>query len=532
MRFEGFFCLEGLMVIGLVVIATFAISFYLGWFFREKIGKDKVARAEKYSEELISSAKQEASDLKKEKLLEAEETIYQNRLALEQEKKIQLANYKKFERQLNVKENNLDRKVDILNEKEKQLKQLEQNLKSRERQIGSRENELIQLVEEQNKKLQLISGLTSEEAKKVQLENILNAAREEAATTIKEIRDITQLTAKTKAREIVIQAIQRTAISHVVESTVSVVNLPNDDMKGRIIGREGRNIRAFEATTGVEVLIDDTPEIVMLSGFDPIRREIAKLSLEKLIYDGRIHPGRIEEVVEKSRQEIDEKIFEYGEQALVDVGLYGIHHDLVKLIGQLKFHTSQGQNVLQHSIEVAILAGLMASELELDTMTARRAGLLHETGYAIDNYSGGTISELSADLVKKYSESEEVQNAILYANSHEIGDNALSPITILVSTANEISKMRPGAEKEILQKYFSRLSSLEEIANSFIGVTKSYAIQAGREIRVIVGHSKEEDIQTDQLAISIAQKIKANLSYPGQIKINVLREYRSISFAS
>lgn len=519
------------MVTGLAIIITFAISFYVGWFLREKIGKDKVAKAEKYTEELINTAKQEASDLKKERLLEAEEDIYQKRLALEQETKIQISNYKKFERQLNVKENNLDRKVDILNEKEKQLRQLEQNLKSREKQIGTRENELAQLVEEQNKKLELISGLTSDEARKVQLENILEAARDEAADTIKEILDNTQLTAKTKAREIIVQAIQRVAIDHVVESTVSIVKLPNDDMKGRIIGREGRNIRAFEATTGVEVLIDDTPGIVMLSGFDPIRREIAKLSLEKLIYDGRIHPGRIEEVLEKSRQEIDEKIFEYGEQTLVDVGLYGIHHDLVKLIGQLKFHTSQGQNVLQHSIEVAILAGLMANELELDTNTARRAGLLHEIGYAVDNYSGGTISELSADLVKKYSESEEIQNAILYANSQEIGNNAISPITILVSTANEISKMRPGAQKEVLQSYFSRLKSLEEIANSFIGVTNSYALQAGREIRVMVGHSKDENIQTDQLAISIAQKIKANLSFPGQIKINVLREYRSISFA-
>ena len=517
--------------IAITIVAVAIASFYLGWFFREKIGKDKVSKAESYSDELIHSAKQEAEDLKREKLLEVEETVFQKSQAIEEEKKRQTANFKRIERDLQLKESGLDRKVDILNQKEHQLKQVDHNLKSREKQITAREQELVEIVAEQNKKLEMISGLTSEEAKAVQMENIIDATREEAAQTLKELKDKVQLTAKTQAREIIVQAIQRSAINHVVESTVTVVQLPDDDMKGRIIGREGRNIRAFEAATGVEVLIDDTPEMVMLSGFDPVRREIAKLALEKLIYDGRIHPGRIEEVIEKSRQEVEEKVFEDGEQALVDVGLFGLHHDLVKLIGQLRFHTSQGQNVLQHSLEVAVVAGLMASELELDTMVARRAGLLHEIGYALDNYSGGTISELSADLAKKYGESEDVQNAILYANSQEIGYNAISPIAVLVSVANEISRMRPGAQKEMLQTYFNRLKSLEEIANSFIGVTNSYAIQAGREIRVIVSHSSDDEKYPDQMATSLAQKIKMNLSYPGQIKINVIREYRSISFA-
>lgn len=510
---------------------TAVLFFFIGWFVREKIGKDKIARAERYSEELLSSAAQEAENLRREKFLEAEEKIFQMRQAIEEEEKRKLNHLKKREKELFEKEKNLDSKVDILSNKERELSRLEQSLRSREKQIASRETELIQLVDEQNRRLELISGMSSEEAKKVQLKNILDAAREEAAGAIKSIKDKAQLIARQQARDIIIKAIQRIAVNHVAESTVSVVQLPNDDMKGRIIGREGRNIRAFEAATGVEVLIDDTPEVVMLSGFHPIRREIAKLALEKLIYDGRIHPGRIEEVVEKSAQEIDEKIFEYGEQALVDVGLFGVHHDLVKLLGKLKFHTFRGQNLLQHSLEVSILAGLLASELELDANIARRAGILHEIGYAVENISGTSVAELSSDLAKKYGESEQVQEAILYANVPEIGNQATSPITILVSVANEISRLRPGAEKEGLQAYFQRLQALEEIAGGFIGVTASYAIQAGREVRVIVGHSEVDDLKTEQLASSIAQKIRNKLSYPGQIKVNVIREYRSVSFA-
>lgn len=515
----------------IITLVAAGISFLTGWIVRGIFGKDKISRAESYSQQLIDEAREEAESIKREKILEAEEQIFKQRRQSEEEEKEKQAQYRKIERQLVSRETSLDRKVDILNQKEKHLFKLESSLRHKEKQIATRENELNQLLDEQNRRLEQISGMSSDEARRVQLENILDSAREEAANSIKEIKDKAKLTAQKQAREIIIQAIQRAAIDHVVESTVSIVQLPTDDMKGRIIGREGRNIRAFEAATGIEVLIDDTPGQVMLSGFDPIRREIAKLALEKLIYDGRIHPGRIEEVIEKTRLEIEERIFEYGEQALVDVGLHNMHHELIKMIGQLKFQASQGQNVLQHSIEVALVAGLMATELELDPMSCRRAGLLHEIGYAVDNYSGGTAAELAADIAKKYGESEHVQNAILYANAYEIGNNALSPTAVLVSAANEISRARPGAQKEVLQNYIKRLKSLEEIANSFMGVTKSYAIQAGRELRVIVGNVEVDDVRTDQLAAAIAKKIRDNLSYPGQIKINVIREYRSVSYA-
>lgn len=518
------------VVILLVLLAAIA-AFYVGWLLRDKIGRDKIANVKRTTEQLLSEARNEADSLKKEKLLEAEEHIFHLRQKLEQQEKEKLGNLRKFEQQLSTREVNLDRKVDILNKKEKQLVQQDQSFKAREKKLQIKEQELERLFDEQNRKLEQISGITSEEARKIQMDNILESSRQEAASLIKDIKDRARLTANQQAKQIIIQAIQRAAISHVVETTVSIVNLPNDDMKGRIIGREGRNIRTFEAATGIEVLIDDTPEVVMLSGFDPVRREIAKLSLEKLIYDGRIHPGRIEEVVQKTREEIDEKTFESGEQAVLEVGLHGIHHELVKLLGSLKFHTSQGQNLLQHAIEVSLLAGLMAAELELDVHVAHRAALLHEVGCAVQNYTMGSSAELSADLAKKYGETEQVQEAIRYSNSLEISNNTVSPTTVLVATANEISRTRPGAQKEMLQSFFKRLHSLEDIANSFIGVTNSYAIQAGREIRVMVEHSNVDDAKAEQIAAAIAKRIHSTLTYPGQIKVTVIREYRKVDFA-
>lgn len=514
-----------------IAVAAGVVAAVLGWILRGRLGEDKISRAEGHAEALLHEAKEEAEQLRREQLLHAEEEIFKRRQEIEDEIKSKQSNLRKAERALAARETNLDRKVDILTKKEKQLDLLDQQIRAKEKQLQKKQDELEQILQEQNTRLASISGMTSEEAKHVQLQNMIEAAQQEAAASIREIKEKATEEAAMQARDIIVQAIQRTAIDHVVETTVSVVQLPNDDMKGRIIGREGRNIRTFESATGVEVLIDDTPDVVMLSAFDPIRREVARLALEKLIYDGRIHPGRIEEVIEKTRQEIEENIFEYGEQALVDAGLHSVHHELIKLLGRLHFQTCKGQNVLQHCIEVARIAGLMASELELDAKVARRAGLLHEIGYAVTNTSPGTASELSAELAKKYGESDEVTNAIRFANEYDVGNNAISPITVLVSTANEISRSRPGAQKEMLQEYFNRMTSLEEIANSFIGVTNSTAIQAGREIRVIVGHSNVDDSVTEQLAAMIAQKIKTTLTYPGQVKVSVIREYRTIGFA-
>ncbi len=515
----------------LITLIVGGAAFYLGWWLRTRAGQDKIARAEKFAEQIVQEAEKEAENLKKEKLLEANEYFFQQRQRLEKEEKQRQENLRKIERQLAVKESNLDRKVDILNKKERQLAQLEENFRSRERQIRLKEEQLEKMLEEQNRKLEQISGLSAEEAKKIQIANILETARQEAEAQLREIQENARKTAEQKAREILLQAIQRTGISHVVDTTVTLVRLPNDDMKGRIIGREGRNIRTFEAETGIEVLIDDTPEVVMLSGFHPIRREVARLALEKLIIDGRIHPGRIEEVVAKSREEIEEKIFEYGEQAVLDLGLHGIHHELVKLLGKLKFYTCQGQNALQHSMEVAHLAGQMAAELELDTNSARRAGLLHEIGISIDNYTDCSTAELSAELVRRYGESEEVQNAVLVANQMDNKNEPLSAVAVLVNVANQISISRPGAKKEMLESYFKRLGRMEEIANSFMGVVRSYAIQAGREIRVIVEHSSVDDAAAEQMARDIAKKIRDEIAFPGQIKVTVVREYRAVDVA-
>jgi ribonuclease Y len=373
--------------------------------------------------------------------------------------------------------------------------------------------------------------LTNDEAKRLQMENLLDAAKQEAAQAIKEIKDAARLTANREAREIVLEAIQRTAINHVAESTVSIVKLPNDDMKGRIIGREGRNIRTFEAATGIEVLIDDTPETVMLSGFNPIRRDVAKISLEKLLVDGRIHPGRIEEVVEKTRAEIEEKILEAGEQAMLEAGLHGIHPELLRLLGKLKYRTAHGQNLLQHSVEVGILSGLIGSQLDLDANIARRAGLLHEIGKAIDNDSDSKPGEAAKGIVSKYGENEIVQNAILASSGLEESSSIISPVCIVVAAANDISESRPGAHKEMLENYFQRLHQLEELSGSFLGVIRAYAIQAGREIRVMVEHRDIDDARAQQLAVDISKQIQEKVQYPGQIKVTVIREHRSIAYA-
>jgi ribonucrease Y len=513
-------------MIAIVVIGL--TSFILGWLTSKKIGQGKVVNAERIAENIIAEANRTSETIKKEKLLEAKDEWIKLKQNFENETKSRRNEIMRLEKQLNNREMNMDRKVDILNNKEKELKHQEKKLKDKEVFISSREQELQRLIEEQNIRLEKISGISNEEAKKILMDNLIDKAKQESAQIIKDIKDKARQTANKEAKEIIIQAIQRTAADHSVETTVSVVNLPNDEMKGRIIGREGRNIRAFETATGIEVIVDDTPEAVILSGFDPYRREVARVALEKLITDGRIHPARIEEIVNKSKEDMEEKVVEIGERALLDAGVHGVHPELVKLLGKLNYRTSYGQNVLQHALEVSFLTGLMAVELGLDLNLAKRAGLLHDIGKALDRTTEGTHTEIGVEVARKYKEPEIVLNAIA---CHHEDVQPISPIGILVQAADAISGSRPGARRETLEGYVKRLKRLEELAESFHGVVKTYAIQAGREIRVMVEHEKIDDAMADHLASDIAQKIQDEMEYPGQIKVTVIREYRAIDYA-
>lgn len=512
----------------IAIASASVLAFILGWFINKKVGQGKITSAEKIAEKIVSDAEREAETLKKEKLLEAKDEWFRLKQNFDSEMKARRTELQRAEKQLTNKELNMDRKVDLLNKKERDLKSQEKVVRDKERHNHKKEIELDRLIAEQNQKLEKISGISNEEAKRILMDNLVTKAKQESAQIIKEIKDKARLNANREAKEIIIQAIQRTAADHSVETTVSVLNLPNDEMKGRIIGREGRNIRAFETATGIEVIVDDTPEAVILSGFDPYRREIAKISLEKLIGDGRIHPARIEEVVDKAREEMEERVVEEGEKALLDCGVHDVHPELVKLLGKLKYRTSYGQNVLQHSIEVSYLAGLMAAELQLDPVLAKRAGLLHDIGKAIDKYTEGTHTTIGTELARKYGEGEVVENAIA---SHHEDVPQISPIAVLLQAADAISSSRPGARRETLEGYVKRLHKLEELAESFQGVTKTYAIQAGREVRVMVEHEKVDDAMSEQLANDIAQKIQIEMEYPGQIKVTVIREFRAIDYA-
>jgi len=513
-------------MIAIVVVGL--IAFISGWLSNKKIGQAKVANAEKMAEKIIKDAENTASTLKKEKLLEVKDEWIKLKQNFENETKSRRNELTKLEKQLTNREINMDRKVDLLTSKEKKLNHLERSLSDRETKVSKLEVELERIIKQQNEKLEKISGISNEEAKKILMENLIDKAKQEAAQIIKDIKDQARQNASREAKEIIIQAIQRAAADHSVETTVSVVNLPNDEMKGRIIGREGRNIRAFETSTGIEVIVDDTPEAVILSGFDPYRREIARISLEKLITDGRIHPARIEEVVEKTQTEMEEKIVEIGEQALLECGVHNVHPELVKLLGKLNYRTSYGQNVLQHAKEVSFLSGLMAADLGLDASLAKRAGLLHDIGKAIDKTTEGTHTEIGAEIAKKYKEHPIVINAIA---CHHEDVEPISPISILVQAADAVSGSRPGARRETLEGYVKRLQKLEQLAESFSGVVKTYAIQAGREVRVMVEHEQIDDAMADQLSSEIAEKIQAEMEYPGQIKVTVIREYRSIDYA-
>ncbi len=493
----------------------------VGFICRRIIAESKIGGAEEKARQIIEEGKKSAETKKKEALLEAKDEIHKSRTEFEREIKDRRSEMNRQERRVQQKEESLDKKADSLEKKDELL-----NKKLKE--VDVLKEETLKVKNAQLEILERISGLSVEEAKSYLLKNIESEVRHEAAIMIKDIESQAKEEADKKARSIISTAIQKCAADHVAESTVSVVALPNDEMKGRIIGREGRNIRALETATGIDLIIDDTPEAVVLSGFDPVRREIARMTLEKLIVDGRIHPARIEETVEKSRKEIDAIIKQEGEQATFDTGVHGLHPELIKLLGRMKYRTSYGQNVLKHSTEVANLAGIMAGELGVDVKTAKRAGLLHDIGKSVDHEIEGSHIDIGVDIAKKYNESPEVIHAI---QAHHGDVEATRVIGCIVRAWDAISAARAGARRENLETYIKRLEKLEEIADSFNGVEKSFAIQAGREIRIMVKPDAVKDEETVLLARDIVKKIESELEYPGQIKVNVIRETRSVDYA-
>lgn len=512
----------------IIAVVGTGLGFFGGYLIQKKISEAKLAGAEKLAEKVIAEAQREAATYKKAAAVQAKEEWYRLKTSFEKETQSKRQELKDYEHRITEKEKQIDHKVDIISRKEKDVEVREREMVAKERVLRAKDERLTTLIDEQNKKLEQIAGLTQEEAKKVLLQNLEAQVRHEAAQMMKTIRDEAKENAEKEARQIISLAVQRYAGEHTAETTVSVVPLASDEMKGRIIGREGRNIRAFEAATGVEVLIDDTPEAIVISAFDPVRREVARMAMEKLVSDGRIQPARIEEVVEKAQKEVDRSIKEAGESLALEVGVPGLHSELLLLLGRLKFRTSYGQNVLQHSKEVAFLASMMAGELELDSALAKRAGLLHDIGKAVDHNVEGTHSQIGMDIAKRYGESAIIQNAI---GAHHEDIEFISPISVLIAAADAISGARPGARRESLEAYVKRLEKLEEVAHSFSGVSKAFAIQAGREVRIIVTPEEVTDTRTGELANEIARKVEASLQYPGQIKVTVIRETRGISYA-
>ncbi|WP_335617857.1 ribonuclease Y [Clostridium formicaceticum] len=505
----------------LIVLVAAIVGCLIGYFIRKNIAEGKINSAEELAKKLVEEAEKDAETSKKEILLEAKEEVHRLRNEFDRESRERRNELQKIERRLIQKEETLDKKSDVLEHKDEKL-----NRKLKE--LEEQEQEIQQLYEKEVQKLEELSGLTSLEARELLLNDIEKEIKHEAAIMIKDIETKAKEDAEKKAKEIITYAIQKCAADHVAETTVTVVQLPNDEMKGRIIGREGRNIRTLETLTGIDLIIDDTPEAVILSGFDAIRREIARLALEKLIVDGRIHPARIEEMVEKAKREVDNIIKEEGEQATFDTGVHGLHPELIKLLGRLKYRTSYGQNVLKHSIEVSYLAGIMAAELGVDVKLAKRAGLLHDIGKAVDHEIEGTHVEIGMELLRKYKESKEV----IHAMSTHHGDYEPETIeAVLITAADAISAARPGARRETLESYIKRLEKLEEIANAYDGVEKSFAIQAGREIRIMVKPEQYNDEEIVVLARGITKRIESELEYPGQIKVHVIRETRAIEFA-
>ena len=510
------------IVITIVLIAVVAVIGAIATHNHDvKNAESKVAQASAMVSTMIEDAQKKAETIKKETIIEAKEEAYRLKTEQERESRERRSELQRSERRLQQREEVLDKKQDSLEQREQALNK---RIKAAEAKAAS----IDSLYEQQRAELERVAGMNAEEAKVIVLNEAERAARHDAAVLIRDIEAKARAEAERRAVNIISMAIQRCAADHVAEVTVSVVQLPNDDMKGRIIGREGRNIRTLENLTGVNLIIDDTPEAVILSSFDPVRREVARIALDKLILDGRIHPARIEEMVEKARKEVDNKIREAGEQAVFDSGVHGLHHELVKILGRLRYRTSYGQNVLQHSIEVSQLAGLMATELGVNVQLAKRAGLLHDIGKAVDHEVEGTHPQIGADIAKKYRENNQVVHCIL---AHH---NDVEPTTVeavLVQAADAISAARPGARRESLENYIKRLEKLEEIAKSFEGVDKSFAIQAGREVRIMVHSDTVSDADTVVIAKQIVSRIENELEYPGQIKVSVIRETRATEYA-
>lgn len=559
-----------ILLVFAVVVLGILVGITVDRFLLKRIGLNRLAQAQEKANHLLAEAEQEIRRLRHERIEKVEAELARREQAFAEESAEARHMLRRSREKLEERQNRQNQRIQRINEREQVLQKaaevldtlrreveqqqkkadhyfsqaktlvteaqrqqqeatrLEEMARQREAVAGIRQEELAQLLAEQKRRLENLAGLTQAEARQLLLDQLAEETRLEAASMIKEIRDEAKVKANREARKIILSAIQRTAASHAIENTVSVVNIQSDEMKGRIIGREGRNIRAFEAATGIEVIVDDTPEAVILSGFNPVRREVARLALTKLIQDGRIHPARIEEIVEKTRQEIEEEIIEIGERTVIDLNLHGLHPELVRLIGRMRYRTSYGQNLLAHSIETARIASLMASELGLDAQKARRAGLLHDIGKVVEEEFEGPHALVGMELCRKYKEDAAVCNAV---GAHHDEIEMTTVIAPVVQSADAISGARPGARREALEAYIKRLEKLEELAGSFKGVERVFAIQAGREIRVIVNHEHVSDALAEQLAVDIARKIQDEIQYPGQIKVTVIREVRSVSYA-
>ena len=513
--------LQTILAIVITSIIVAPITWFVANAYRRNVSEKKIGSAEDKAREIIDEALKTAETKKKEALLEVKEESIRTKNELDKETKERRAEVQKYERRVLAKEETLDKKLEAAERRDA-------NLGRKEEELNRKRQEVEELSSKRVQELERISGLTSEQAKEYLLKTVEDEVKHETAVMVKEMETRAKEEANKKAKEYVVTAIQKCAADHVSEATISVVQLPNDEMKGRIIGREGRNIRTLETMTGVDLIIDDTPEAVILSGFDPVRREVARIALEKLIVDGRIHPARIEEMVEKAQKEVETMMREEGEAATLEVGVHGIHPELVRLLGKMKFRTSYGQNALKHSIEVAHLSGLLAGEIGVDIRTAKRAGLLHDIGKALDHEMEGSHIQIGVDLCKKYKESDIVINAV---EAHHGDVEPQSLIACIVQAADAISAARPGARRETLETYTNRLKQLEDITNSFDGVEKSFAIQAGREVRIMVVPEAVDDAEMVLLARDISKKIEAELEYPGQIKVSLIRESRVIDYA-
>ncbi|HOW56131.1 MAG TPA: ribonuclease Y [Syntrophorhabdaceae bacterium] len=512
----------------IIAAIAFIIALFIGFILSKFVQQKKIGEYDKIGKKILDDAKKEADVLMREASIQAKDIVLQARNEIEQEVKNRRIEMQNTERRLSQKESNIDKKLDTLEKKEEELSRKDRELSNKNNQLENKIKEHESILVQSRQRLENISSMTAEEAKKMLIQAIEEEARFEAIKMIKKIEEEAREKADKKAKEIIAFAIQRYAGEYVGEDTVSVVPLPNEEMKGRIIGREGRNIRALEAATGVDIIIDDTPEEVILSCFNPVRREVARIAIAKLISDGRIHPARIEEIVSKVAEEMEEKIKESGEQAVFDLGVHNVHPELVKLLGRLKFRSSYAQNIYQHSLEVAFICGAIASELKVNVKEAKRAGLLHDIGKAVDHEVEGSHATIGADLAKKHGESEEIVHSIL---AHHEDVPVTSLLDVIVQAADALSGARPGARREMLETYIKRLEELEKIANSFQGVEKSYAIQAGREIRIVVNSERINDDSIIMMSKDIAKKIETDLSYPGQIKVVVIRETRSIEYA-